>query len=467
MPDEETNNAELADEPFEILKKFFPIEAKSAGDESPLVKISGILRNHGIYDSHTKEALAIIIGIMSSRLGDPIPIVITEDEGAGASQVLDTCLDLVPEDSWALAPTSNQKGSSTDQILEGRTLVSYDADKEKEMFRSILAENERKNALKVLQKRGIASNLGRISFVAISKNLNNPILQNPYVTRIHINADNASKIHRLDSMTQDSDVKNNFNTEIESACSRTLLKRISPHPVNIQFADKIVDQSAFNLQNIIPLYELTLRMIRNITRLNNPRQLDPREPFAAFIGIDFEEIIRFEKSGEDHKKVLESTKVDYHHFNLIFGDNIRSLNDYMSPRQERIYECIRTFNMTKAEHFVKKSNSELEILKHLLAPINVSSYWIDRFTLLDMVNADGGEQISSSTLFKELNELMKRDLIVRGKPKSRTLGYVHCVKKFPEKSSIAKTPVSEILDPVINGKEVEVRNFLTGANEIV
>ena len=172
MPAEETNTAESKGEPFEILKKFFPIESINATDESPLVKISGILRNHGIYDSHIKEALAIIIGIMSSRLGDPIPIVITEDEGAGASQVLDTCLNLVPEDSWVLAPTSNQKGFSTDQIAEGKTLVSYDADKEKELFRSILAENERKNALKILEKRGIASNLGRISFVAILKNLN-------------------------------------------------------------------------------------------------------------------------------------------------------------------------------------------------------------------------------------------------------------------------------------------------------
>ena len=457
---EKTNDTKLQEEPFEIFKKYFPTEAQSASDVSPLFKISGILRNHGIHDLHIREALAITVGLMSTQLGDPIPIIITEDEGAGAAQLLDTCLNHVPEDSWVPAPASIRKGSSTDKIAEGKTLVSFDADKEKDLFNVILAENERKKALRILKKRGIASGLGKISFVAMSRNSNNPILQNPYVTRIHVSADKASKIHRLNSLTHESDSKNRFNAQMEGACVRTLLKRVGPHPVNIGFADKIIDQSAFNLQNIVPLYELALRMMRNITRLNNARPLDPREPLAAFIGIDFDE-----KSAEGHKKVFEATKVDYYYFNLIFGDNIRSINEYMSPRQERIYENIRAFVTNKAKDALKGKKSESEILKILLAPAAETDFWVDRFTLLEAINADGGEQISSSTLFKELNVLMKRDFIVRGKPKDRGKVFVYCVKKFPEKSSIVKTPVSEIMDPVIKGKKFKVQNLLTGAKE--
>jgi hypothetical protein len=462
MTMEKTINTGLADEPFEILKKFFPVGEKSDSEESPLYKVSIILRGHGIHDTQIREALATTVGLMSTRLGDPIPMVITEDEGAGASQLLDTCLNHVPEDSWVPAPASIRKGSSVDQIAEGKTFVSFDADKTKELFNAILAEYERKNATQILQKRGIVSNLGRISFVAISRNLNNPILQNPYVTRIHISADKASKVYRLDNLAHESDSTNSFNARMESACARTLLGRVGPHPVNIQFAEKIVDQSAFNLQNIVPLYDLALRKIRNITRLNNPRPLDPREPLAAFIGIDFEE-----KSVEDHKKVLEATKIDYYYFNSIFGDSISSINDFMSARQERIWENIRKFVIDKAKDALKGKKTESEILKTLLAPAAEADYWVDRYTLQDIINADGGEQISSSTLYKELNELVKRDFIVRGKPKDRGKVLVYCIKKFPEKSSIAKTPVSEIIDPVINGKQVEVQNLLTGTKETI
>ena len=52
MSAEETDTAESKGEPFEILKEFFPIESTNATDESPLVKISGILRNSHLRFPH-------------------------------------------------------------------------------------------------------------------------------------------------------------------------------------------------------------------------------------------------------------------------------------------------------------------------------------------------------------------------------------------------------------------------------
>ena len=50
-----------------------------------------------------------MIGIMSSRLDDPVPIVITEDEGTGAAEFLDTYRNLMSDDSLIELSDENKK----------------------------------------------------------------------------------------------------------------------------------------------------------------------------------------------------------------------------------------------------------------------------------------------------------------------------------------------------------------------
>ena len=89
--------------PSEMIKSLFPETNEKAKDNfRVVVNAAGILSRRGVSISHLREALAIMIGIMSTKLGDPVPMVITEDEGAGALELLHTCLNLVPEDSWIL-----------------------------------------------------------------------------------------------------------------------------------------------------------------------------------------------------------------------------------------------------------------------------------------------------------------------------------------------------------------------------
>jgi len=73
-----------ADLASKMLKSLLPDTTEKAKDNFQLVvKTAGILSRRGVSISHLREALAIMIGVMSTKLGDPVPMVITEDEGAG------------------------------------------------------------------------------------------------------------------------------------------------------------------------------------------------------------------------------------------------------------------------------------------------------------------------------------------------------------------------------------------------
>jgi hypothetical protein len=53
--------------PLKIVPSFFPVQLSE--NVSPLVKISDVLQNQGISKSHLCEAIAILIGLMSSKWG--------------------------------------------------------------------------------------------------------------------------------------------------------------------------------------------------------------------------------------------------------------------------------------------------------------------------------------------------------------------------------------------------------------
>ncbi|MEJ2285988.1 MAG: hypothetical protein P8X85_20625, partial [Desulfobacterales bacterium] len=131
---------ENADSPKDMIEYFFPVKSeKGTGYVLPLEKISGVLKNQGVATSHLCQAMAIIIGIMSSRLGDPVPMIVTEDEGAGALELMQVCLTLVPESSWIELPTG-KVAKSAEADFGGKTIICYEADTAKDYLSRLLRE---------------------------------------------------------------------------------------------------------------------------------------------------------------------------------------------------------------------------------------------------------------------------------------------------------------------------------------
>ena len=274
--------------PLSILDDFFPTKnGGSSSDELPLIKIGRVAQNQGISLSHLSQALSVLISVMSSKLGDPVPVVITEDPGAGAIEFLDTCLKLIPDDSWVDVTAISRKGSSMDHHESGKTLICYDGDRFESELMSIIAGVERGTAGASKGNAKSLSTHSSMGFVALVKDSNHPILQNRYVMRVHINADEDSKKKRMEGIAGRTATDRRLALEIESACVRTLLGRASSIPVDIEFADKIMPDSAIKIQNAVPIYDLSLRVIRNIARINNIAPLRPCEQQLTFIGLDY------------------------------------------------------------------------------------------------------------------------------------------------------------------------------------
>jgi len=437
---------------FEISKS-----TKSPSHESPLVKIGEVLQRKGISISHLREAICVLISIISPQLGDPVPVVITEDEGAGAIQFLDTCLELAPEGSWIEFRDKGKKDVPLNQDLKTRSLVSYDADLVKKELLEILLMTERGSKTPQWKER-----TDPVSFVVFSRNPDNPILQNPYVTKIHLTADQNSKVQRFKSMSKHTDLISQSQLEVESACVRTMLKRLKGCPVDINFADKIMGDSAINAQNIVPLYDLTLRMIRNITRINNPPTFIPLEAWSAFIGVDFDKIRQQDQV--DYK--LDSTKVDYHYYKLIFGDLLNLSDDYITPRQTRIYNAVKAHNIEKLARYNRRLSEEVDILGELTNPI-VKAAWGSRDDIWNKVNSDGGEELSRSTVNKELETLTKLDIILSGKHAVKKIKYGYAINQLRGDLSLTVSDPGDIKDLVLKGKTVNVTNPLTGAIDTI
>ena len=101
--------------------------------------------------------------------------------------------------------------------------------------------------------------------------------------------------------------------------------------------------SAIKIQNAVPIYDLSLRVIRNIARINNIAPLRPCEQQLTFIGLDYATIFSPGDGGDVGR--LVATKVDYYYFLSVFGDILRSGNDYLTPRQLEVYTAILNYNL--------------------------------------------------------------------------------------------------------------------------
>ena len=440
--------------PLEIVSSFFPIQP--GANVSPLVKIRQVLQNQGISKSHLCEAIAILIGIMSSRWGDPVPMIITEDEGAGAVELLHTCLSLVPENSWIDIPTS-KKTSAGSYSTEGKTIISYEAETAKDLFLKLLSETELRN--KLTQTRAPSSS----SFVAITKNPNNPLLQNRYVTRIHISADQESNRERLKNLAKKSDLTLLRQHKVESACLRTLFDRIKASPVDIEFANQIINENAINIENIVPYYDSALRLLRNIARINAYPPLRSEELEAAFIGLDLEDLIEDEEINK--REPLKATKIDYHYFLSIFGGMFKIENHFITPRQFRIYSAIIGYNIgdrREKKKFEKMSDQQLLDNIHESA---FSKAWITRIEIVEILKTDGGELISSTSLHNELQELLKLKLITERKVPHRKNKSAYAATQVIEDASLFDVHPSAIEDSIYKKTSVEVKDIITSKTE--
>ncbi len=442
--------------PAKIVDHFFPVDAEA----QPIMdKIAKILCKQGVATTHLCQAMAIIIGIMSSRLGDPVPMIITEDEGAGALELLHACLNLVPEDSWIEEPTGKMSKRGEDDF-EGKTIICSEAGSIKDLLSRLLTETELRS--KIVQTNRQLTLKKPTAFVALTKNPGNPILENRYVTRIHVNADQKSKDNRLASLVEKSDLDSQRQHKIESACLRTLLSRIKANPVDIDFADKIIKKDASKFQNAIPFIDSMFRILRNITRINNSPLLRTEELRAAFIGLDPEDLTSIVPAKENEP--FKATKVDYRYFSMFFGDMIKVNNDFLTPRQFAIFDAIFKQNIEHQQRFTKHASSTPQQMLNDFQEAGFNKGWATRENIETRLK-DLEEEFSYSTLHNEIQVLLRYNLIKAIKVPKKTNKSCYVATRLFGDENLIETDHSKIDDPQFKEPTIEIHNFLTGKTE--
>jgi len=466
----EDNNKNGIDtmEVADILQSSIDSTFKPTGDginvpfESPLVKVSAILKNQGISETRLPEALAVLIGIHSAYMGDPIPILITEDEGSSATHFLDICLSVSYEESWIVLTNKNKPDLKQGNPFKGKTLISYDAEIDRNELTQILWTAERGTYLPEWQQKN-KEDYRPSSFVAIVRNRNNSLLQNRYVTRIHLTADKASKAQLIQNITRKTGSTSYYKNYIETGCIKTFFKRLRPLRVHIEYADKIFNAHAVNQQNAVPVLDLAMRAIRNITRINNSPYFNNMECLAAFIGIALYDLVDSDQPNE--RSFLNSTKIDYYYFKIIIGGFLKSVNDFMTQRQRRIFDAIFNYNIKRMKHFNKKI-SEVDVTNKIVDPLN-RAWLATRNIIWESIKEDGGEPFSRETLYNEIVKLEKRNIIFHAKRSKKTNEFGYGVMQLGDISMISTTDAKDIDDPLFKDTAAKVKNPITGAIESI
>jgi hypothetical protein len=149
---------------------------------------------------------------------------------------------------------------------------------------------------------------------------------------------------------------------------------------------------------------------------------------------------------------------------MVFGDMFKVDNDFLSPRQLYIYGAIFTQNIEYQKKFTNHRNSTPQQMLNDYSDIGSNRGWATRDDILKRLSGHV-EEFSPSTLHKELQVLLKHN-IIKGKKVPRKANQYHYVAtRVLTDAPLFQTDCSKIKDPNLKAKAVEIPNFLTGEIE--
>ena len=456
---------------------------------SPLCVAGEILRSIGFSTNDIKIGLITLLGLNSVHLGDPLAIEIIGEDGSYAPKLLKHCLDMTPESYVKQFKTMSLDDLySAGSELKHKAIVTFDSKGLKQVSQSlndlfsngIIIEQARyKSKYGVgLQEVKIE---GPIACVFLAKELKDSCLTVPSAIHLTLDSDQNSVDSEL-AFTLGQDVSED-SLRVDCARVRFIFERMNSQRVTIPYVDKIATILNGNIQNATGKAEMIKDLIANITRVNNPPTLSHNEIFARFFGMDKNAMakwlehkcrVSYQKLSElngpgsvNNSEGLMSTKLDYYIFKVLMDGILTKWDEKLSPRRHKVFNAIKDLNLTafKGESFTTERDSNNHILNALHCH-GGERYWPNKMLIQNKIDSDGDETIPPSTLNMELNALIK-DKCIESKKDTNTKRHIYAVATFDIDSIIALPGPSEILDPIYNGKRIEVVNPITGCVETI
>ena len=475
----------------EVIVRTADSDTPQGPNESISSTAGAILRGYGIRSQLLKVGLIVWTALNSARSGDPLSVVLTETDGANATSILNICMRMTPKSSilefTELPSKTLFKGGPQ---FRGKAIVSFDSGGFKRGFQNLAQLLERgrvvshqpppgKEQSSGLQQHEVE---GPIALVTIARDPKDPILTLPFILRLHLTSDPKSQTQRLMDKAKPADPTEQSRLILESALLVKRLEKLTDNPVVIPFADQLLKALDSRIQDFETKVDLIFRLLKNIARINALPLITQEDIMSDYLRIDKSVISQFllSDSGQEVKLLpgvvlnpqaitpstgpLTVTKEDYYILWLLMDGTLPSVDEFLTERQQGVFEAIKQINLAyfKGKTFIDPlKDPEAEVLKTLHDPGNIGA-WADRVAISNTIAAAIGMNMSESTLYAELRDLLKKKLLESVDDPASKNKKVYAVARLNPLGFIRLPHPSKI-----DAQQIQVVNPITGSVDTI
>jgi len=435
--------------------------------QSPLCTMTRILRQQGLHEDQLKAALLMVSVMVSAPLGYPTALILV-DKTSNATALLSKAVQLIPREAiFECMELSRDSLYLAANDLCGKVILSPDSTglkRVKSDLEQLVEHGHAQRQEKVSSKFWVGIEAleikGPVSIIAIARESRDFEWSGSCAFRLQ------STTHGAETYPTMLPANDEF-LYIETLRIAKYLGRLAKCRVEIPFTGNLLTQLK-DLKVVVPENVLKpfLNLLSIITILNNPAPVFEDEIIAEIYGAERSKLRNWlARKGYDadvlpveQERPKIATKVDYYLASLLLDGCLDVGNDALTDGQARIFEAIKGWNIgCIGETFIDQGNN----VQKLSTIANNSNAWADRVKIFELVNNDGQEFLSLSTVNNEIMALMEKDLIGRQKaPKGTKYGYF--ILNVEAGKAIRLPNPSTITDPVYEGRTVKVLNPLTG-----
>ena len=436
--------------------------------KDPWAAAADLLQKQMITGHNSKVALLALVNILSAKLKKPMGLMLAASDFSVGMKILKQCMLLAPEDAYKeCGQLKIEEIFNNYEELDCRAIISL----EPLAFTKPWTHLERlltlgysthteivKSKYDTFPRSYRADSL--ISLVGIIPDMKDQTYDSPSILKVPLRVDEYPLSQLLGQDGRQADL----SIEVATVRLRETLARLRPMTVDIPFADVLFNAiKACNPSNPERKMEIILKTLTICCIIDNPEQVCKDEIIARIYKIDVHKLRQLQASSVVNQNIPEklpilvATKIDYYHTWLLLNDMIPVKEISLSDRQIKVFEAVKQINIGKlGTSFIPNS-----IIKQLSQMASSSAYWAKRENIFEALNTTGNEELSQSTIYNELQHLMKEGLVAEGKyPKSSLKGY-H-ITTFEAGKKISLPHPSEIIDDTFKGEKVQVTNPLTG-----
>jgi len=439
--------------------------------KDPWTEIANLLKQQMIAGHNLRIAILSMLNIMSAKLNKPMCLMLAASDPYVGMSILKQCMMMAPENAYKeCGQFKYEELFGDNSSISGKALIGLEPSaftKTWMHLEKMLTMGATTHTEVIKSKYNTFTHSHRaeslVSVIGVMPDLKDKTYSHPVVLKLPVQVDEYPLSNF--SILQD-DKTPNVYMEVALARIRETLARLQPMAVDIPYADVLLNAiKAANPADPERKMEMILKTLAICCIINNPSPVNQDEIIARIYNIDIQKLrlIKAKASSATNQNqpdvphVLKATKVDYFYVWLLLDDMLPVKQISLSDRQIKIFEAVKRINMGK----LGNSFTEQNIVKQLSQISTSSAYWVKRENIFEALNNNGSEDISPSTIYNELQHLIKEGIVAEGKyPKSTQKGFYIITSEAGK--NIRLPHPSTIIDSVYQGQKVKVVNPLTG-----